>query len=586
MIYKYIYGRLGDGYTCINKDELPFLNRDYDQLKNFISYERPEDISEEDLPDEFYFYNDELSIGRVGILGRTCFVKGGAGVSGARDTSFSQKYIFTGEDYDRLLNGTAEMFTARSYFGSADEYLANHISLEYPLINEKYKTQTSEKLGLSENEFVLLLYCCIDAFADSEKRVYIMLPENDKCGSMTATVIMQAIFDAIPSFLLANAGFMTYAPTFDSNTMNPIPNSVSVVFIKRNAENIYRAGRIPGKNYLFDFTNNVFPNCRIDDNTFNTIYAIWKNENIKRVINSCLSGIFSRGTSIKAEIFAHLLVLAKELPDVDEWNRDSLDKQLEEKKDAVLFIINNNAGGLEQDGISMLDNNVKLILKKSRFDERYLDFVGDLYSSTGEYREMLLNTLCDRALERAEADDEDGVLDITDFEYSDELLNDDILDKAYSDKKYFPIGEVLFLNSVEPVMLKSTISFQDRLTKVFKFVIGQFSKEYKDFFDYFCEDYVEDVISDYLDAFVKELRSKLDGKTESTKIVIGAKQYELVVRMEEFLNPYVEDMGEVFKAFVGKICKNDIMGLEGNYKILTAPESKELMEGWKEYYGF
>lgn len=602
MIYDYIYGRLSDGYACINRDGLPFMNADFDQLKSLMTYEGPEDTGCTELPEEFYFYNEELSDGRVGIIGRTSFVPGGTGISGARDTSFSHKYIFTGEDYEGLLKDSSLIFKTREYFDSADGYNAGIKAVSFPGPEAAVLPDYIDK-----NRFVLLLYCCIEAFADTGRRVYVILPENDRQGTVTATAIMKKLLEAVPSFLLSNAGFLTYSPTFDSNTLNPVPNGVSVVFIRRNQENIYRSARASAANYVFDFSEQIYPSCEIDTKTFNTIYAMWTRENVREVINDFLYGIFVPGARIRADIFAHILVLARGLDTVE------ADRLLRDKCRAVLEIINSEAGSLAPDGISMLDGNVGMILQNCSFDSFYLDFIGKLYASTTVYRNVIVDTLANEACRRVFAasagteesaceetsgqypDDDSAVLEITDFEYADEKLNDDLLVRAYSDENCYKIGEILFLASVEPVMLKQTLPMQDRIAKLLEFIGNNLIKDFGGFVRSFCTGYVEYYADYYLNEVCRS-RAAACGITlpdrfgicsvpaGKARIDIAEAYFEAVKSLEKLMGQYVQQFDSGYGSFIGEFCLLAMNALEGDYRMLTAQENRELFEEWKKKY--
>lgn len=576
------------------------MNADFDQLKTFITYEVPESAEPAELPEEFYFYNDVLSDGRVGIIGRTAFVKGGEGISGARDTSFSHKYIFTGEDYEKLLTDASAIFETRRFFESAEGFLDGVATAVCPDMNG-----AGVPGGIDSNLFVQLLYCCIEAFSDPERRVYIILPENNRKGSMTAALIMKNVLKAVPCFLLANAGFLTYSPTFASNTLNPVPNSVSVVFISRTQDNLYRSGRLPGANFVFDFSEGYYPNCEIDPKTYNTIYAMWTRQNVREAVNDFLYGIFMPGAKLGADVFAHILVLARDL------NTDEKEKLLRDKCEAVLAIISREASNLAENGISMLDGNVRMILQNCSFDSFYLDFFGRLYGLTPVYRSLIVDALTAEACRRIDAaessvnqdntvlnDDpygDNAVLDITDFEYADVKLNDDILVRAYSDRNCYKIGEILFLASVEPVMSKQSLPMVDRISKVLEFIGNNLMKDFSDFVYSFCVEYVEYYADYYLNDLCRAQAASygiaLNGRQDlcslpsgKVRVDIAEAYFEAVRGLEKLMGQYASSFGPEYRSFIGNFCSIAVAALEGDYRVVTAQENRDLFEEWQKKY--
>lgn len=598
MIYNFLYGRLDDGYACVNKDELPFTNDDYDRLKSFLIFDPPEASSDEDMPEEFYCYNELLSTGRVGIVGRTVFVKGGTGLSGGRDTSMIQKYIFTEEDYDRFLSSSRDIFEKRSYYRNVEEYLnaenagidrllngTQNTGYDEPGIN-RYKL-SPESLGLSNEVFIDLLYCCIKAFADRERKVYIYLPENTRKGTFYAKCLMKLVLDSIPGFLLSNAGFVTYSASFESRTQNPVPNEVSVIFIAKTKENYLKRSRIDSRNYVFDFENGINPSLRIDDNTYNTVRGMWLKTEVRDVLDECLNRVFRKGTGVPAEMFASLLVLARDIP------QDSFERILNDKKVAILDILKYSPEELLPDGLTMLENNILVIFDYSELDGDFLSFAGQIYDKADEYKNYVTIRLCDEALNKFNQGFDQDIFDITDFEYINEDLNDDILDMLYSKENYFPVAEQLFLETVIPVMGRQNVKFSDRLKKVLDFILNSLVKKYKQFVEAYCFGYIKEQVDRYLGEIDAGMLEKFgvdqeDGSralSEKGKMEASGTRFEVICYLEELLGGYTEAFGQIYSDMIKAYLVDILEGIKDNYRIATQKKTKDLIVDWEKKYG-
>lgn len=594
MIYRYIYGRLDEGYACINRDELPFSNEDYDRLKSFITYEPPEMSAGSKLPEEFYFYNDVLSTGPVGIVGKTMLVKGGTGVSGARDTSLIQRYIFTDDDYRKLLSDSDLIFGPKDYFNTLEDYFSENISHDDGTDLCTGGLSASE-LGLTEEVFVNLLYCCISAFADRERRVYIYLPENSSEGTLFARRLMKLVFDSIPGFLYSNAGFVTYSPGFESSTLNPVPNEVSVIFVADSKENYLKRSRVDSRNYVFDFQNGEYPSINIDDKTYNTLKGVWQRAEVRDILNECLLHVFKTGTGVLSEVFTSLLVLARAM------SRENRSKLINDKRDAVLDLLNYGMDELLPDGLTMLENNVLAIFETDEIDYEFLKFAGEIYVKADCYRNYITSRLCDEALKLWQQGDVDGIFDVTDFEYADENLNDEILNLIYSKGVYRPLAEILFVETVSPVIEKTSLKFSERLQKLLDFVSSSISPKYSKFANEYCVGFIFSQVGQYLDEFDGNVRKKLEMEAKLTypgfnpeagqqlpdkfRFQAAGLHFDVVCGLEEMLGRYLTFFDDGFVFGTGEICRKAVDGIKDNYKIITSQKTKELLADWEKKYG-
>lgn len=573
MIHNYYYGRLSDGYACINREELPFESRDFDRLKNLASYAAPEECCNGSLPEQFYFYNDEMETGAVGIVGRTVPVRGGSGISGDRDTSFSQKYIYTDGDYDSLLKNPPNIFEGAGFFASPDEVLGEKASAEFeiPYIDG---AEILRRFGISEEQFICLLYCCIEAFADPECRVYIYLPQSDREMSLFAAALMRMIFEILPSFILGNAGFLTFSPVFDSNAQNPVPNGISVIFIERTRENLYRGSRLNEKNYVFDFESGLCPQLNIPVNIVEMLEALRTNAKLKSLLDSCLSGMFLRGTHVTCEALYSVLVLSANLDPCDS-------ESMAEKRTAVLEILRLLPSGMCGEEDTPVFNAASMLLESesAEADNAYLDFVGKLCYLVPKYREKASSVLCDIIMSCMDRDDIDGVFDITDFEYEDEALNDLLLDRIYSEPVYFRAGELIFLASVEPVMNRKNVPLNVRLEKVLEFISSSLAEKYGRFVKSFCTGYVLGQVS--VGMGCDNVADTADARTRMECYEVF---FDEVRDIEELLHRYRTCLGEETGSFLRELCGRAAAGIEGNYRKMTSSETKDIIVRWKDRY--
>lgn len=571
MIHNYYYGRLSDGYACINREELPFESRDFDRLKNLASYAAPEERCNGSLPEQFYFYNDETETGEVGIVGRTVPVRGGSGISGDRDTSFSQKYIYTDGDYDSLLKNPSDIFEGVGFFDSPDEVLEGKAPEEFelPFIDG---AEILRRFGISEERFIRLLYCCIEAFADPECRVYIYLPQSDRETSLLAAALMRMIFEILPSFILENAGFLTFSPVFDSNAQNPVPNGISVIFVERTRENLYRGSRLNEKNFVFDFESGLCPQLNIPVNIVEMLEALRTNAKLKSLLDSCLSGMFLRGTRVTCEALYSVLVLSADLEPDDA-------EVMAEKRTAVLEILQLLPSGMRCGMNTPVFNAASALLESSEADNAYLDFAGRLCFLVPLFRDKASSVLCDIIMSRLDRDDIDGVFDITDYEYEDEALNDLLLDRIYSTPDYFGAGELIFLASVEPVMNRKNVPLKARLEKVLEFISSSLAEKYGEFVKSFCIGYVIGQVSACMECV--NVTDTADARTRMERYEVF---FDEVRDIEELLSRYVTCLGEEARSFLRELCGRAVAGIEGNYRKMTSSETKDIIALWKDRY--
>ncbi len=524
MINQYLYGRKNSGYCQLNSDYSTASRDDDEKLKALQNYIVTDECDKQDLPIEYYTYSETIEGRDVRIEGTTFFVPAGTSQqSGARDTSIIHKYIYSGEDYKRCIDSGIDR-KGRKFARFVEDYPDGGDSFEDETallsLEEAWKAFRID-IHSPEGKKAIIQFAkdCIDAFPEPGKRVYVYLPKTDRRGSIYAKRIMEGLLDIMPASITRRSGFITWQSTFHSPSLNPIPGGISVVFLPDSADNRQKEKREKENHKIFDFVNGA-----------------WEDEAV--------------GTSLKS--FLQKMITAMVDGDSGEFEqlKEFLDKQLNSEASVdseflncvfSLYIFSTKIKNIRKEGLSLADiaeknNNLVLggidsirgilryesvlsdtgsekvlettgLLLKMIDPDEQMEAIDDIFSAGELCHETVLEYLCDKCLEMVRTQDvetEKGILNITNYEYADEDVNDLIIDKLYLEEKYQPVARVLFRMMIKPLLGKKDLSIFEKIQKLIK-RIGKMSGQYPDFFrSKTFEAETKSVIADLLDMAEEE----------------------------------------------------------------------------------
>ncbi|MCR5322046.1 MAG: hypothetical protein K6E85_02005 [Lachnospiraceae bacterium] len=576
MINQYLYGRKSSGYCQINNDYSLGGREEEAKLQTLQNYIVTDECDRNDLPIEYYVYADVIEKEDVRIEGTTFFVpRGVSQQSGSRDTSIIHKYVYSGDDFDKCINSElnkngrkfsrfVEDFTDGG--GDTFEDEAEQISLDdaWREFGVDIRSEKGKKV------FMQFAKSCIDAFPEPGKRVYCYLPNVSRRSSLCAKRIMEEMLKVMPASISRKAGFITWQSTFHSPQFNPIPGAISVVFIPDNPDNRQKEKKEKENSKIYDLKNNNLPEEQI---------GVYVNQLLDYVYNAMANGDTAKLLNMK-------VYLDKQLK--PEALVDSTLLQCILALYAVSFLINkkkqsgstyesiaHNEPKLVRGGI----DSIKSVLEyeadlSDRGQENVLEITGELlhlmdvdtqleeideiYTAGELCRNTVLEYLCDECLKKIKgsgADADKEILNITNYEYTLEDVNDLIIEMLYSDKRYQQVAVRLFRMTISPLMKKKDLDVFEKIGKLFK-MVGKTSKQYPEFFTsnvYVIE--MGTVIPDLLDAAAEEAptRDRDRGKRDAF-IEIDSYIQEMP---EELKNSYWETMQNIGYQLVSEFVRSD-----------------------------
>lgn len=546
MIYQFIYGRKNEGYCQINSSDnmlyndmpynsmplygmpqcaipsygmtddtkasksMMFQKNDLLKFENLKSYNISADIDKANLPQAYYFYNDDTSHGKACILGKTSHVPGRTSKeSGDRDTSFLHKYIFINEDYQKVLNSPKELYRERIYFNNINEYKAlsennlNEHFAEMPytqafLQNENgsyFRTEPNDKknniggesfqtesegsinsffdeLSISNELLEKFIFCCLEVFPKYDKRIYCYLPSNDKSGSDKALKLMKLIMMTLPPCILSGAGYLTYSPTFHNAISNPIPGNISVVFIPRNEENLRNSKNEQEYNFIFDFVNNTGPIVNMSQmgaamigKIIKCIYEqnLTEVEDIYNELNKAISQYKPVDSGFLGAFYLYYLFN----------NMYKLNKAncIKFKKTIVMALkdMSRYQEEITDYGNTLIINVINTLLNCIDYDEVDLELIDLTFEYSRLCKNIIIRALSDKCLETVNEKRDDKLFLIVDHPFQNNEITILLMQKIYSDKEYYSATYMIVARSLN-VLINSRLNAEKKIVKVLEAV--------------------------------------------------------------------------------------------------------------------
>ncbi len=516
MRQQFLYGRTSTGYCQLNQDYSVDERKDLMQLETLQNYLLVDGADMQDLPLEYYAYADKIGGKKVWIEGLTSFVPGGTSQeSGSRDTSMIHKYIYSEEDYEKRIC-VIEEEEKRIFYSTVEDYQqgkGEDIESAWEKINLE---EIRVRFGFNDEQLIDFIICCLDAFPRPEKRVYCYLPSIDRDGSLSAKCLMETLLRVLPPCVNAGAGFITYSSTFHSPSTNPIPGNISVVFIPDTLENRQREILEKSRNYIFDFEN------------YEKQYTVGKNGYIDNLIEWIRDDMMVGSQEKTQQFYKKLTQFVKEDIVVEAeflgffWVFQILSANIEKKlkerdKRFILALANDIAQILEFEDIltefgkKKISEEVAVLMHQCQFTADELEWIDSIYKSGKLCKAPIIEFLCKACLSFVQDlphDQNEEILAITNFEYTDVDLNDHILHMIYSREVYFGVGQRLFWEMLKPLRMNSDKSDVKKRTQFFN-LIGELYEEYPKFVtsSYFIEEATA-FLTDFLNK-VDEMRDEM-----------------------------------------------------------------------------
>ena len=151
MVSQFIYGRRKTGYGQLGDlGDGRYTGEDLSSFQHLWNYTMGEGCDRGSRPECRSYYVTETSAGVVAQIGRTAFVPAGTSQeSGDRDTTLLHKYLFSDDEYQKLLEHPEEIFKERDYYGTVEEALAGRAENQPP-VSEGGEESTAELLKYFE----------------------------------------------------------------------------------------------------------------------------------------------------------------------------------------------------------------------------------------------------------------------------------------------------------------------------------------------------------------------------------------------------------------------------------------------------
>lgn len=489
MRNQFLYARKNTGYCQINDDYTVRDKKDLLLLESMQNYLVADGLDLQNLPDEYYVYNDKIGGKSVWIEGKTTFVPAGSSKeSGSRDTSLIHKYIYSDESYDAKMSCPVDMNntekqkfyrTVEDYWNNGGEELREKDDgITYQIICDKF--------GFTDQSMIDFIICCVDSFPKLEKRVYCYLPSSDKEGTFYARKLMEMILSNMPECVLGGAGFITYSSTFHNPSLNPIPGNISVIFIPDNMENRMLEKNEQNRNYIFDMKN-----YKRQHEKENLSY-------IGNFVNNILQDMKQGGEKSTKDIYQKLREFVKQGAVVDvnflgaymlflrcvSWSKFN-----QQGQDSFYRTLAGSVGNLLSYENYLTDNAqnkikeiVLCLLYSSEYSEQNLAWIDHIYKEGKLCRDLIIGYLCDICLNLIETQENksEEILKITNYNYYNEDMNDLVISKIYSMSKYYPVGQRLIYETLNPLRIDSKKTIEKKKDIVFS-LIQSFYKDYPSF---------------------------------------------------------------------------------------------------------
>ncbi len=483
MRNQFLYGRKKAGYCQVNDDYPVTDKKTLLQLSSMQNYNVAVGLDIDNLPEEYYAYSERIDGEKVWIEGKTTFVPAGTSEeSGTRDTSMVHKIIFSGEDYNKkLLHPISEV--PETFCSTVDDYL-NGSGKPVDATKDFDYAQLYDKFGLDDEKMKDFIICCLEVFPNIEKRVYCYLPTADREGSIWAKRLMEMIIGNVPACVVSGAGFTTYSPSFHSVSSNPIPGSISVIFIPDTDENRMNERSEKRQHYVFDFMN-YQKQSKIEvgyvEALVDSILRKMKKEDTDgevaqryQKMNEFVNQGYAVDIKFLGAYMVHLMRDRMMAVNNSKFRR-TLAMAIHDMLQYEEALTNNAKREIQE--------VVEKLLSSTECAEEDFEWIDVIYKGGELCKDIVIQYLCNCCLNYTKMypkDQNQKILYITNYEYEEEELNDYIIEMLYSQEKYFPVGKRLVYESLNPLTLDVKKTSQKKIDMLCSY-IKTVCKEYYEF---------------------------------------------------------------------------------------------------------
>lgn len=491
MIHQFMYARKREGYRQLNDwGNTDFSKDDIAGMESLKKYALASGMDSTNLPECIYFYNIDCSVGRVGVVGKTSYVRAGSSKeSGDRETSIIHKYIFSDQDYNVLLNKPKLIFDIKSFcetVENASAYDTEKLELERICapsggVGPGEMLEIIKAFGLSEDDFVYFLYALMDASYKLGKRVYLLLPSNDRHGSDLALKFCEGVFTRLPRFIVKNCGFITYTDTFHNTTTNNIPGAISLIFVANCESSALKLSNVSGENYVFDMRHLFTPKFKLDPFTREML------EDMKKTILYA-SGTNNYNAFYKAfnEKISHDCTPTPEIIGAAYQfyyiynalrNKGACIGSPSQVANILTAFLQNTDVITEEIDNDVIDYTNRLLAAKN--GEILLDYIAGIYDTYEPIKSILVEKVCEQCKEVAGlSKSKEDLLNILEraSSKSEELLHR-VYDRMYGDPRYYDQASLLVAINLENWLKSDKSPNESRIKNIFE-SISELYKQY------------------------------------------------------------------------------------------------------------
>lgn len=452
MVNEFLYGRTQNaGYSQLSHlEEYCYTPEDIVGFQYLWKYTAAEGCDKEQMPESRYFYISEASIGPVAQVGKTSFVPAGTSKeSGDRDTTLLHKYLFSGNDFRRILKDPDSIFGISDFVGNVEEALSRREEdviqkSELPDPEGEDAAELLDYFGIPAQKLPELFYAILDAAGDVDSRVYIALPEWNKHATRMAQRLCRRILECLPPYLVSACGFLTYTETFHNGQTNMIPRTVTIIFYPNNIENQKKYLRISSGNYIIDSAAGCFPDMQID---------IYTREMVEAMADKFLYGQedkvwylffreFEEYVSWNMNFPPEALSCARKFVQI----REELDMgeiksfRMEEVYYILETYLNCKAFQTPQ-ALPFAMEVLKDFVSTLPVNGDLLNILCDYYMILPDSREQVISWLCNQLLEYSSKPD--MYMAILNYDYEDPKLGQELHRRIYQDLDFYPAARQL-----------------------------------------------------------------------------------------------------------------------------------------------
>lgn len=241
MILHRIQGRADEGYEV--RGNFKRIDSEDVCFNAFVNY--VDDPRDEVRPQMLYGFPAVTQGGEnTYVVGENVIVGAGEQDVFVRESHFSHRVIYCGEDYENEIGELYKSPYAKGFYKDMKEYekaceegRQNGYYIEYDPLPDTSLKDAAKRYGITEDNYFDFLYgLCISAF-DKEQKLYIAMPSNSEEDVAQAKEFISLLIEALPPFLRKRFGYITYYPSNDTSKTALLPAGVNLVFIKGSRKN-------------------------------------------------------------------------------------------------------------------------------------------------------------------------------------------------------------------------------------------------------------------------------------------------------------------------------------------------------------